>query len=466
MIGRFLAALLAVSLAASTARAADFDARPWLDDLAQLRGVLETRYANRDWLEHDRGVDLGGLLGSAADALKAAHNETEARAALDRLIRRIGDGHVEIDWAKVASGGEAGGGSPCDRFDPAFATPGPAAGLPGYRALPADPLFPAGIAPVGTARIGVLRIAVFGPQADPSLCPLATQTLKPPPAVPCDEVCGDRVMHQAEVLMTGRFEARLRALKAAGATVLLVDLSDNGGGSEWAEAAARMVTARPLRSERLGFVRGAQWIKEWGDLEAKLRIAADGSPPADKARLLALAAQVRAARAQAGQVCDGTGCERLGRAGFATGLVPQARASTFAGKPWGEWVFSPAEYPYRDGVWRGPLIVLVNQETWSAAEEFAAILQDNRAGVILGERTGGAGCGHTDGAQPVVLANSRAKVSVPDCVRFRADGSNEVRGIIPDVLVGSKLQDGKALKAQLIAAKLPEAIRKASAAGR
>ncbi len=117
-------------------------------------------------------------------------------------------------------------------------------------------------------------------------------------------------------------------------------------------------------------------------------------------------------------------------------------------------------------MWRGPLIVLVNQETWSAAEEFAAILQDNRAGVILGERTGGAGCGHTDGAQPVVLANSRAKVSVPDCVRFRADGSNEVRGIIPDVLVGSKLQDGKALKAQLIAAKLPEAIRKASATRR
>jgi C-terminal processing protease CtpA/Prc len=43
-----------------------------------------------------------------------------------------------------------------------------------------------------------------------------------------------------------------------------------------------------------------------------------------------------------------------------------------AGKDWGVLVFSPAQFPYHDGVWDGPLIVLVDQETWSAAEEFAA----------------------------------------------------------------------------------------------
>lgn len=33
------------------------------------------------------------------------------------------------------------------------------------------------------------------------------------------------------------------------------------------------------------------------------------------------------------------------------------------------------------------------------------------------------------------LKNSGGEVEMPDCVRFRADGSNESGGITPDVLV-------------------------------
>ena len=33
------------------------------------------------------------------------------------------------------------------------------------------------------------------------------------------------------------------------------------------------------------------------------------------------------------------------------------------------------------------------------------------------------------------LKNSGATVKMPDCARFRADGSNEVAGVTPDVLV-------------------------------
>jgi hypothetical protein len=57
------------------------------------------------------------------------------------------------------------------------------------------------------------------------------------------------------------------------------------------------------------------------------------------------------------------------------------------------------------------------------------------AGTIVGESTGGAGCGYTNGGIPTTLKNSGAKVKMPDCVRFRADGSDEVNGIIPDSLV-------------------------------
>jgi C-terminal processing protease CtpA/Prc len=82
-----------------------------------------------------------------------------------------------------------------------------------------------------------------------------------------------------------------------------------------------------------------------------------------------------------------------------------------------------------------PLYVLVDKDTWSAAEYFAALLQDNHAATIVGELTGGAGCGYTNGGIPTQLKNSKAEVQMPDCVRLRADGSDEVSGITPDVLV-------------------------------
>ena len=113
------------------------------------------------------------------------------------------------------------------------------------------------------------------------------------------------------------------------------------------------------------------------------------------------------------------------------------------------------EHPYREGVWRGPLLVLVDGETWSAAEEFAAVLQDNHAATIIGEPTGGAGCGHTDGSEPATLSNSGAKLSLPDCARLRADGSNEVRGILPDVALPWGRHDGPRLRAAELLKALP-----------
>jgi hypothetical protein len=82
-------------------------------------------------------------------------------------------------------------------------------------------------------------------------------------------------------------------------------------------------------------------------------------------------------------------------------------------------VFSPARFPYKDTVWRSPLIVVVDTETWSAAEEFVSVLQDNRAAVIVGAPTGGAGCGHTDGGTPATLKHSGGVLELPDCARFR-----------------------------------------------
>ena len=114
-------------------------------------------------------------------------------------------------------------------------------------------------------------------------------------------------------------------------------------------------------------------------------------------------------------------------------------------------------------MWDGPVIVLVDEQTASAAEEFAALRQDNRAAFVLGSRTAGLGCGHTWGGTPTRLANSGAILNLPDCARFRADGTNEVRGVFPDLLLPWRAIDGAAFRARMLEAVLPQAAARARA---
>lgn len=459
-------ALIAAPAHAQTAPQPAWDAAPWLEDLAQLREALQTKYANFDWLTGEREFPLDRGFEQMRALLAKAGSDAEARRLFDRLIERIGDGHVDLNWP---SGGGSGavsapatiGPALCGRlgYRPGRVKPGTAAAIPGYRALDAAP-FASGM----IGDVGVVRIGLFDPHGYPELCAQALAASSLPAGKPCDDACEDLIITAAFRAMTDGLAAAIERLKAEGARTLLVDISANGGGSDWVEAAARIVTARRIRSARIGFVRGAHWAKQWGDLAERLRGYAKTAGKADRARLLGWAAEAEAARREALAPCDpAAGCARLGSAGYATGLVGDAAPNDFAGKQWGVWVFNPVQYGYRAGVWDGPLIVLTDGETWSAAEQFAAVLRDNEAAIVLGGRTGGAGCGHTWGGTPTTLGHSGAVLEVPDCVRYRADGSNEVRGIIPDVMTGVRPNDGAKLKGALTAARLAEAVERARA---
>ena len=98
-------------------------------------------------------------------------------------------------------------------------------------------------------------------------------------------------------------------------------------------------------------------------------------------------------------------------------------------------LFSPLQYDYSESNHQLPLFVAVDAHSWSSAERFAALLQDNAAATIIGELTGGAGCGFVDGGIPTTLPHSRGQVAIPNCVGLRKDGSNANAGVIPDVLL-------------------------------
>jgi hypothetical protein len=462
--------LASMTAAAAYATAAAYEPAPWLEDLEQARQVLLTKYANLEWAVFERQADLPALFLDAGQRINAAKDDAEARAAFDTLARKLGDGHVRFKWPGQSSAGKKSAASPCEAlgYDAAMVAKPLAAFMPGYSPLgdALAPEFPAGLIEAAGRRVGVVKIGLFSPGGFPDLCAAALLTLQIPKRASCDTGCSARVDAWVSNRITRDLDARLRAMQAAGAEVLLVDIADNGGGTEWAEAAARMLTAVRLKSARVGFVRGAHWARSFADQEAGIRALVKGAGARDRALLGRLAVELAARRRDAETPCDAASlwkderpeCAWLGEGFYGSGLLDSADPVELRSKSWAADVFTPMQFPYEEGVWRGPLIVLVNGGTGSAAEEFAAVLQDNGAAVIMGATTAGAGCGHTNGGTPTTLKNSGAVFEVPDCVRFRKDGSNEVMGIQPDVFVGLRWQDGPRRRGLRVAEKLPSAV--------
>jgi Peptidase family S41 len=473
---RHLVVVLVLALAALTPAASDpvFDPTPWIADLDQVRSAFLTKYANLEWAVFDREADLPQLFAETRQRIERATNDADARAAFDRLARRLGDDHVEFQWPR-GNGASRAHGPVQDRcaalgYDSRMRARPLASHALGYQAITTQVQeFPIGLISSGAKRVGVIQIGVFTQQGFPTLCEAALKELAIPVNARCDDACNDRVDAWAVNRLTRDLIAQLQALKAAGATALVVDIAGNGGGSEWAEAVARMLTSIRVHSETRGFVRGEHWAQIFADDQTKLRQFARQASAKDRALLLSLADQLETRRKQALIPCDSAPlwqghwpqCHWLGNAFYGSGLLPSANPAELRGKPWAPLVFTPMEFPYEEGVWGGPLVVLIDHDVGSAASEFAAILQDNRAAIIVGEPSGG-GCGHTNGGTPTRLTNSGGTLELPDCARFRADGSNEMRGIIPDVLVGFGVHDGPRLRAARFLSSLPEALDKAS----
>ncbi|MFS0737108.1 S41 family peptidase [Sphingomonas sp. 1P06PA] len=454
------------------AAAPAWDPAPWLDDLGQFRSAIERDYPNLEWLVSEREVSLDRWFSRAADEIRESGDDAGARRAMDRLVERFNDGHLALRWPRPLSRGRATPTASVPAtiatfcaargYDAGQVTPGTAVSIPGYRAVETGGPFPAGRVDVDEKAVGVVRLAVFSPQGYPVLCEQAVALTRTAIDRPCDEACEDRVLTEAFALLTRALINTVERLRAAGAEVLLVDLTRNGGGTEWSEAAARIIAPVALRSAPVHVIRGDAWVARWRALSAKLRREAGTAPATDRSMLLDLARQADAV-ADGLKPCTRSPCARTAQAGYASGLLRELPAGRLDGRPWGVDVFSASQFPYRDHVWAGPVIVLVDSETWSAAEQFTALLQDNGAAIVMGTRTGGAGCGHLYGNDPVTLTHSGAKLEMPNCARLRKDGSNEVSGIIPDISTGVRWNDGPSYAGRLTAGHFPEAVAKAEA---
>lgn len=361
-----LLALAAVLMAAVAWDVATYDRAAWRADYEHLKRELAQRYANLDWIAAHRRLDLRKLDAETAAAIDGAHSRALALLALRRFVRSFADPHLKLVFAERAQAAPvASTGTVTEPTAESCEAMGYEDDDHSYR-MPFDRLagwkvirsgnFPTGI----VADLGVLRIAAFGEDRYLATCRAIFRS--------------GRTAREVQLMVRANLNEELRRalaeLKAQGARRLLVDITGNGGGTEWVIDVVAMLTDRDLTRQASRHV----------------------DPACD-----------RSAVWRAEPVCSV--------------FAPEGEPESLKGT--GEWTAS--------------VFILMDRNTGSASEDFAVWLKENGVAQALGDRTAGAGCGYTGGGGRIVLQTAPFDVMAPNCARFLKDGTNEIEGIKPDV---------------------------------
>lgn len=457
----------------------------WLADYEALREQTGKAYANFGERLRTRAIAPRDLDARTREALLRARDTAEAQAALQAFAAAFDDNHFKVRaplgilqrWRLRLAGASPsdpeplppglGGAEACARMGYRADDRGEMgwSSLPGWQQLgggTAERPFLAGlIEEEGRGPVAVLRIPSFNVEAFPVLCAARWEQYKEELRAPCDADCQGDFALRVEFALIDRLASQLEQLRRAGAGALLVDITGNGGGSSVADPLARELSSIPLREPELGFIRHPHWEKRFAadrDAFAHELSRAD-LPAAQRAILESARDRAEAMRAEAARSCDPMSvwaqvgpelpCEPVGRF---PGFLRYARPGELDGLGTRGRLFNPSQYSYREGVWTGPLLVLIDRWTASAAEGFAALLKDNGAATLLGERTLGIGCGYTGGGVTLQLPHTGMTVRTPDCIRYRADGHSEAEGIAPDIPVPWPAEVDSTIRAKMVLA--------------
>ncbi|MDQ0465316.1 hypothetical protein QO010_003103 [Caulobacter ginsengisoli] len=440
-----LAAALALTLS-GPALAAGFDRAAWQADFVYLKTELEGSYSHLAWMASPQsGIDLPALNRRAERQLAKATSDAEAADAIRAFVAGLHDGHLsELPTLKPAPPADPPAKRDLTRDDArtgcaalgyahrtSVAFSAPFEGLAGFRLLEGDQVFRAGLLPLPDGRtLGFVRIPRFRGAEFPELCQQAWAAILAKGETPSRGAIGDRM----DDLFLQALAARLKSLEAAGAVALVVDIGGNGGGNDLGDWAARLFTDRPVKSAPLLMVDSPVSVGYFDEQIEGLK-AAKPSPAVDAALKAFEAGKAVIGKQKAcsrnwvwreqrawGADLD---CAGLLSAGFASGA-----SQAIDPEPALYWPIVAQPYA---GAWTGPVYLLTNSGTASAAEMFAAVMRDNAIARTIGAKTSGLGCGFMGDGETAVLPNSRLRFQIPNCVRLRGDGTDEVAGISPDL---------------------------------
>lgn len=460
-----------------------FDRVAWQEDFRQLKATLERTYVNMAWMGSPQsGIDVPRLERRTRAALAAAVTDAEAEHALLDFVAGFHDGHLS-PLPRFAADTVPDAAEPAEALlnprDPAtgcaalgYAATSPVAftlpfeSLPGF-VLSGDGLtqpFRSGLvlAPDGR-RIGIVRIQEFEPTAFPAVCVRAWAALQASGTA----LTPDAIEDAASNIWFEALAETLASLRKQGAVAVLVDVGRNGGGGDSGDWMPRMFTGRTVSSARILMIDAPISAKYFDEQIRAMDRGLAKRPEAIGAQALVEARRFFEKRkATLGmQRCDLSwvwterrawregACNNLIDAGFAGGFKNSLPRGAYGSPDVSRRLSWAASIEPHFGAWAGPAYVLTDGRTFSAAEMFAATMKDNGIAKTLGARTGGDGCGFMAKGDPLVLSHSQLRFRVPNCLRLRSDGTDEVAGIAADIpLSPIKGESGRGRAARALAA--------------
>lgn len=449
----------------------------WLADYEHMKDLIAIFYPGLDWAISGAGLDLHRLDRHTKELLEDAESADESESILREFLQAFHDGHLRLSHP-----GSDPMGSDAVR-EPAIlsaSTSGAAAcealgykdrdardrGLEvsawrRFRPLDGDSPFAAGSVVFDGHAIGLIRIPSFHPPFYGRTCASEWERFRATLSTTCESACRDAFTWR----MIGRLEndlgSRIGELRHRGVELLVVDVRHNPGGKEVFESGAEELLAGAVLPRTPIAVEPSRWMAGMLDAQRGLALSALAvCPMASAARrhLESLYWELDSAAAEAAIPCDRRGIwlDWGARAGCATLISvddPDSDALL-------DGELNPVSRTrIRDSLardvparphWRGPLVVVTDGRTGSAAEALAGRLQDYAGAIVVGERTSGSGGGWWLGNNYWTLEHSRLELLIPDHESFRRDGTSYQAGVTPDVFARFDPKDDEQVKAQAL----------------
>lgn len=254
--------ILGVMVAASSC-ASSADQAAWLSDVQALERHMAVAYANLEWVTETDRVDLPEISRVLQQAVGGARTRRGARGAVDRFVESFQDPHFRVERGGAPSPPGSTRSSSSSRPGIAASTEADAAvksmgfnrrdlgwkvaldGLEGFETvtLEAGNPFPWGLLRLEDGRtVGVVRIAHFGEDGYPAVAELLWPEYAATLETDCDRSCAWRFRHLVSERLLDYLAAGVKRFEEEGIDALMVDVTSNGGGTDWAAIAARVVT--------------------------------------------------------------------------------------------------------------------------------------------------------------------------------------------------------------------------------
>jgi hypothetical protein len=456
----FLLVVIIAALASWKFRPMPYDPKPWLADYERVRLLMGDKYVNLDWSIAAYGIDIRELHAQTYHDLIYARDDKEAARVLRRFVHSFKDPHIAL----ISAGRPPLGPQPAARPLSRFTSPADACAALNYqddsgylplklrlsrssRRLQGSNSFPAAVleGQAGAPAVGLLRIGSFDEREYRGAClrewPGFSQAL----VGTCEATCQRDFDLAVTARLLRELSFRIRELRHAGVGAIVIDVTENHGGHPWARAAAQLFTHLPLPAFRASVSKGHHTRESLlEDRQVVFRyLATHRLGPSDLAAVESVLCRLDDLIAETGSLCmagpvwEGEpwrlGCARLStRPYFHLGFLEGGRGGHFPFEV-ARVINVESLYPRLSTAWDGPVAVLTDEDTASAAELFTGYLKFGAGAVLLGRHTANAGGGWSLGYYGWGLVNSGMTLYMPDTAYYWPTSENARVGLDPDV---------------------------------